>query len=305
VLSIVGDFDSKEARSLVEKYFGTIPSQPKPPAVDVSEPPEVAKRQESFYDRFAPLPAFLLAWKIPPRRTPDYYAISLATSLLAEGESSRLYQKLVKGEESVVQIQSNVDERRGPSAAFVFAIPKPGKDVAQIRQAIMSEIKKLATEGPTAEEMEKLKNSLLNDTVRARQSSLYRAQRLAEFALYDNDPNLFNTEMDRYLNVTAAQIKDAAARFLDTDNRVLMEIVPGRGAEKPAAAATAQPSGVPSQPGAPAPQVPPAQPAQPAQTTVQPAAPAAIKPPMAQPAQPQQPADAPRQTEPGAESKRP
>jgi predicted Zn-dependent peptidase len=303
VLTIVGDFDSKEARTLVEKYFSTIPSQSKPPAVDVSEPAEVAKRQESFYDRFAPLPAFLLAWKIPPRRTPDFYAISLATSLLAEGESSRLYQKLVKGEESVVQIQSNVDERRGPSAAFVFAIPKPGKDVAQIRQAIMNEIKKLATEGPTTEEMEKLKNSLLNDTVRARQSSLYRAQRLAEFALYDNDPNLFNTELDRYLNVTAAQIKEAAARFLDTDNRVMMEIVPGRGAEKPAAAA-AQPSGVPSQPGAPAPQVPPAQPAQTAQPTAAQPAPS-IKPPAAQPAQPQQPADAPRQTEPGAEPKRP
>ena len=119
----------------------------------------------------------------------------------------------------------------------------------------MSEIKKLATEGPTAEEMEKIQNNLRNDAVRARQSSLFRAQRIAEFALYDGDPNLFNTEFDRYLSVTAAQIKEAAARFLDTDNRVMMEIVPGRGAEKPAAAA--QPPGVSTQPGAPAPQVPP------------------------------------------------
>ncbi|MBD0326798.1 MAG: insulinase family protein [Pyrinomonadaceae bacterium] len=303
VLSVVGDFDSKEARSLIEKYFGSIPSQPKPPAVDVSEPTEVAQRQENFYDRFAPLPAFILAWKIPPRRTPDFYAISLATALLAEGESSRLYQKLVKGEESVVQIQSNVDERRGPSAAFVFAIPKPGKEIAQIRQAIMNEIKKLATEGPSPAEMEKLKNNLLNDAVRARQSSLYRAQRLAEFALYDNDPNLFNTELERYLNVTAVQIKDAAARFLDTENRVMMEIVPGRGAEKPAA--TAQAPGVPSQPAAPAPQVPLRPPAQPSSSaTAQEVAPS-VKPADAQPAQPQQPADAPVQTEPGAEAKRP
>ncbi|HEX8494513.1 MAG TPA: pitrilysin family protein [Pyrinomonadaceae bacterium] len=298
VLTIVGDFDSKEARSLVEKYFGSIPRQPAPPAVDVSEPTEVAQRQESFYDRFAPLPGFMLAWKIPARRTQDYYPIALASSLLAEGESSRLYQKLVKGEESVVQIQSNIDERRGPSAAFIFAIPKPGKEIAQIRQAIMAEIKKLATDGPTAEEMEKLHNNLRNDAVRARQSSLFRAQRLAEFALYDGDPNLFNTELDRYLSVTPAQIKEAAARYLDTDNRVMMEIVPGRGAEKPAA--TAQPSGVSTQPGAPAPQVPAKPEAQPASTPTQ-----AIKPPMAQPAQPQQPADAPKQTEPGAQPKRP
>ncbi|HEY0385243.1 MAG TPA: pitrilysin family protein, partial [Pyrinomonadaceae bacterium] len=301
VLTVVGDFDSKEARQLVEKYFATIPRQPNPPAVDVSEPTEVASRQETFYDRFAPLPAFALAWKIPPRRTPDFYAISLATSLLAEGESSRLYQKLVKGEESVAQIQSNIDERRGPSAAFIFAIPKPGKETAQIRQAIMDEIRKLATEGPTAEEMEKLQNNLRNDTVRARQSSLYRAQRIAEFALYDNDPNLFNTEIDNYLKVTALQIKEAAARFLNTDNRVMMEIVPGRGAaEKPTAAA--QPSGVPSQPAAPAPQVP-ARPA--AQPTSTPTTTPTVQPTAEQPAQPQQPADAPKQTEPGAQPKRP
>jgi hypothetical protein len=165
----------------------------------------------------------------------------------------------------------------------------------------MAEIKKLATDGPTPEEMEKLKNNLINDAVRARQSSLFRAQRLAEFALYDGDPNLLNTEMERYLSVTAAQIRDAAARFLDTDNRVMMEIVPKREEAKPAA--SAQPSAVPSQPGAPAPQVPPTTTAQPPATAAQPAP--AIKPPMAQPGQPQQPADAPKQTEPGAESKRP
>jgi predicted Zn-dependent peptidase len=302
VLTIVGDFDSKEARGMVEKYFATIPRQPDPPAVNVSEPAEVARRQETFYDRFAPLPGFIIAWKIPARRTPEFYAISLVTSLLADGESSRLYQKLVKGEESVVQIQSNVDERRGPSAAFIFALPKPDKDAAQIRQAIMSEIKKLATDGPTAEEMEKLQNSLRNDAVRARQSSLYRAQRLAEYALYDNDPTIFNTELERYLSVTPAQIREAAARFLDTDNRVVMEIVPGRGAEKPAA--SAQPPAVPTQPAAPAPQVPPRPVAQSTSSSTKETAPS-VKPAEQRPEQPQQPADAPKQTEPGAQPKRP
>uniref|UniRef100_UPI0018F0728F insulinase family protein n=1 Tax=Vibrio cholerae TaxID=666 RepID=UPI0018F0728F len=81
----------------------------------------------------------------------------------------------------------------------IFALPKPGKDVEQIRQTIMSEIKRLATEGPTPEEMEKLRNNLLNNVVRSRQSSLFRAQRIAEFALYDGDPNLFNTDLENYL----------------------------------------------------------------------------------------------------------
>jgi predicted Zn-dependent peptidase len=235
VLTIVGDFDPKQARALAEKYFGTIKRQPDPPPAEVNEPREVAVLQATFQDQFAPTPAFMLGWKIPARRTREFYALALAGELLVGGESSRLYQKLVKGEESVVSLQGGIDERRGPSSLTLFMIPKPGKDAAQIRQAVLAEIKRLATEGPSAEEMEKLRNTLRNDAVRERQSSLTRAQRLAEYALYDNDPNLFNTEFEQYINVTASQIKEAAARFLDTNNIAVLDIVPARAA-KPAAA---------------------------------------------------------------------
>src|SRR4029434_9436979 len=82
------------------------------------------------------------------------------------------------------------------------------------------------TSGPWAAEMEKLKNSLCNDVVRGRQSTMYRAQRLAEYALYDNDPTLFDSELDHYLAITPEQIKSAVERFLDVDNRVVLDIVP-------------------------------------------------------------------------------
>src|SRR6476646_4014368 len=158
VLSVVGDFDNDEARALAEKYFANIPAQPVPPPVDVSEPETVAIREETFHDPLAPAPAFVLGWKIPVRRTPVFYALSLAGTLLFEGDSSRLYQKLVKGDESVVSIEGGVDERRGPSALYIFALPKPGEDVNKIREQIFDEIKRLATDGPTEAEMEKLRN---------------------------------------------------------------------------------------------------------------------------------------------------
>jgi predicted Zn-dependent peptidase len=123
VLSIAGDFDRNEAGELIEKYFATIPRQPVPPPVDVDEPKEVADKVGEFIDKLAPVPAFALGWKIPARRTPAFYALSLASHLLFEGESARLYQKLVKGEESVVQIQGGIDERRGPSGLFIVVIP--------------------------------------------------------------------------------------------------------------------------------------------------------------------------------------
>ncbi len=302
VLSVVGDFDNDEARALVDKYFGNIPAQPVPPRVDVSEPENVAHREETFHDALAPARAFVLGWKIPERRTPDFYALSLAGALLFEGDSSRLYQKLVKGDESVVSIEGGIDERRGPSALSIFALPKPDEDVNRIREQIFEEIKRIATDGPSAAEMEKLRNSLCNDAVRGRQSTMYRAQRLAEFALYDSDPKLIDSELDQYLSVTADDIKNVVLRYLDVENFVTLDIVPAVAAAAEAEPATASASpvspGEPRQPASPAPQfpnAPPPEPESPVHMEV-----SEIKSPPPSPDQPQDPADVPPQTKPGS-----
>src|SRR6266566_7377126 len=245
VLTIAGDFDTVQAAAQVRKYFEEIPSQSSPPPVDVSEPQDVAQTHEVYDDKLAPAPAFVLGWKIPPRRTPDFYALSLAGDLIFEGDSSRLYQKLVKGDESVVSIQGGIDERRGPSALYIFALPKPGEEVAAIRDQIFAEIQALRISGPSDEEMEKLRNSLCNDVVRGRQSTMYRAQRLAEYALYDADPTLFDAELDHYLAITPEQIRSAVERFLDVENRVVLDIVPAEGVTESAASSSTQQPGEP------------------------------------------------------------
>ena len=296
----MGDFDNAEARALVDKYFGNIPAQPVPPPVDVSEPEAVAIREETFHDPLAPAPAFVLGWKIPERRTPDFYALSLAGTLLFEGDSSRLYQKLVKGDESVVSIEGGVDERRGPSALYIFALPKPGEEVSKIREQIFDEIRRIATDGPTEAEMEKLRNSLCNDAVRGRQSTMYRAQRLAEFALYDSDPHtrrfrvgpLSRTSLpkiSRGLPLVTWMSKTASCSI--SFPRLL------RNKLKKTAAASPQPPGDPHQPAAPPPQVPekpPAEPASPVNVDVP-----EIKPSSSE-EQPTDPADVPPQTKPGS-----
>lgn len=226
VVALSGAFENAEARELVEKYFGDIPTQALPPSLDVSEPPEVAATYREWEDKLAPFPAFLIGWKIPPRRTPEFYALYLAGKILYDGESSRLYQRLVKGEESVIQLFGFTDERRGPSSIFVGAIPKPDKDLSKIRETINAEIHDLAARGPTAEEMEKIENQLVNDTVRMCQSSMSRAQQIAEFALYDGDPTVINRELDDLLAVTADQIRHAVGVYLNTDNRALLDVVP-------------------------------------------------------------------------------
>lgn len=229
VLTITGAFHIDEAKSLIEKYFGDIPSQTLPPELDVSEPDEVAEKHQTYHDPLAPLPGFLLGWKIPPRRTRDYEALWLAGKILYDGDSSRLYQKLVKEDESVSQLFGFTDERRGPSTIYIGALPRPGVEVNEIRDVMMAEIRDLATNGPAESEMEKLRNGLINDEVRSRQSSLARAMALCEYTLYDNDPTLINTELQKVLTVSVEDVKNAVAKYLDTENRAQLDIVPGGG----------------------------------------------------------------------------
>ncbi|CAN5737193.1 pitrilysin family protein [soil metagenome] len=225
VVVISGAFETEKTKELVEKYFGSIPGQNLPPKIDVEEPPEVAENYQEYEDGLAPLPAFLMGWKIPPRRTPEFNALYLAGKLLYDGESSRLYQKLVKGEESVIQLFGFTDERRGPSGVAIGAIPKPEKDLSKIRETIMHEIVDISENAPRADEMQKLRNQLIKSTVRSYQSSMNRAQQIAEYALYDGDPNLINSELEELLSVTSEDIKNAVNKYLNTENRALLDIV--------------------------------------------------------------------------------
>ncbi len=230
VLVLSGAFELETAKQLVETYFGDIPSQPAPPKLDVSEPKEVAETYKEHEDKLAPFPAFLLGWKIPARRTKEFHALYLGGKLLYDGDSSRLYQKLVKGDESVIQLFGFTDERRGPSSIFVGAIPKPESDLSKIRDTIMKEIRHISTDGPSAEEMQKLHNNLINDAVRMRQSSQARAQQIAEFALYDGDPAYINIELEELLAITPDQIRTSVNEYLNIENRALLDVVPaGKG----------------------------------------------------------------------------
>ena len=230
VLTLSGAFEMETAKQLVRTYFGDIPSQPAPPGIDVEEPRAVAANYKEWQDKLAPFPAFLIGWKIPKRRSPEFNALYLAGKLLYDGDSSRLYQRLVKGEESVIQLFGFTDERRGPSSIYVGAIPKPEKDLSKIRDTIMNEVRHIAAHGPTADEMQKLHNQLINDVVRLRQSSQSRAQNIAEYALYDGDPTLVNSELETLMAVTPEQIRATVSEYLDSDNRSLLDVTPvGKG----------------------------------------------------------------------------
>ncbi|HIN64528.1 MAG TPA: insulinase family protein, partial [Candidatus Obscuribacterales bacterium] len=126
VLVVVGDFKSSEMKPLVEKYFATIPRQEAPPKPDVAEGPMTKSKYAKVEDKHANLPAFWIGWRAPGRREPDYYVLGVIEKLLSAGESSRLYQRMVKGEKIALKADAGYDERRGPSGFEAFVVLKPG-----------------------------------------------------------------------------------------------------------------------------------------------------------------------------------
>jgi predicted Zn-dependent peptidase len=242
VLAIAGDIDAARARPLVAKYFDSIPRGKKAPEVDVSEPAGVKKQREIADDPLAETPAVAIAWKIPPRRTPDFYAIVLLKAILFDGESSRLYQKLIKDKAISLDLEATLEERRGPGQLSIVTKYKQASSAEQVRSVIDSEIQRIRRDGVSSDEIIKARNQIrlgrfacpssLECT--SLQGSLGRAIALAEHTLFDGDPSLINSEIDRYLEVTADRVQQAALKYFVNSNAAVLFIRPSR--RDPAAA---------------------------------------------------------------------
>jgi predicted Zn-dependent peptidase len=127
VLTLVGDFKTAEALQKIEKYFGSIPSQPAPKPPDTSEPPQKGERRKTLEDPLAQVARLDVSFKIPPGNTPDWYALYVLGEILSTGQSSRLYKNLIRDKQVAVQVGAGTFERRGPSLFLVDAFITPAK----------------------------------------------------------------------------------------------------------------------------------------------------------------------------------
>jgi len=226
VLTLVGDLEPRETLEKVKKYFGSIPSQPPPTKVDLTEPDHYGERRSTIEDPLARLPQILISYHIPPGNTPESYALQVLGNILGTGQSSRLYQHLVKDKQLATSIRVMPDSRIGPSLFYITAMPRPGVKPEDLEKAIYEEIEAVKKDGVTAQEMEKARTQFLRNQIQSRQSTLFTAIRLGQYAVYFDDPNLINTIFDRYSAVSAEQVKQAAQKFLVTTGRTVVTTVP-------------------------------------------------------------------------------
>jgi predicted Zn-dependent peptidase len=192
------------------------------------------------------MPALSMAWKIPARRSPDFYAIDRLNSILSDGQSGRLYQKLVKERAVSLEVQGTLEARRGPGQVSVFTIHKPDVKSEDVRALVEAEIERIKSEGITNDELTKVKNQYRLDRFlsgsegeySSLQTALGRALALGEFATFDRDPSLINSEIDRYLAVTAEQIREVARKYFVPANTAVLNIRAVGGQAQPAAPQT-------------------------------------------------------------------
>jgi predicted Zn-dependent peptidase len=230
-LTVVGDFQPPEAKALIEQYFGGIPRGETPPAVRCDQRMNTGTVRRRVPDAKANLPAVFQLYRIPEYQSDDMPAIELLATILGQGESSRLNRVLARDTKAAVAAQALANpsggHRGGPGIFFALAIANQGVTADSIDVLLAAQIARLSAEGVTEAELTKAKNSYRASTINERQRALDVAEALQRANLYFGDPNVINSDLDRYMKVTVEDIRRVARAYLVPDNAVVLLVVPG------------------------------------------------------------------------------
>jgi predicted Zn-dependent peptidase len=245
VLVVVGDFEEKEARQMIEKYFGSIPASKQPITFpDLAEPRQEKEKRATKQDPLAPRPALAFSYHMPPRGTPEYYAMGVLDQLLVQGEDSLLWQELVKRRAYAGGVSGganvllgNLYNYQGPMLWTAFLFHDRATPADQILTAVDGVIKEVQDKPVTQAQIDralvKVRSQLYN--ILGQLNGFGRADLLASFALFDDDPSRINQIEANFRKVTPELLQKTAREYLRTTNRTVLTVEP-KAAPTPAAA---------------------------------------------------------------------
>jgi zinc protease len=239
VMFVVGDVAPAEVFALAEKYLATIPAQPAPEVVRTREPPQLGERRLRIL-REAQTPIIAMAWHAAAASERESRVMEVALSILGDGDSSRLHQRLVEREQAAVQIGTVLDQGFDPGLAWVYAVVPPGGDTERTERLIDEELARLAAAGPTPAELEKARNQALAGFWRGLETISGKAQALGTYAVFHGDYRKLFDAPTVYESITAEEVKQAVASVLQASNRTVGTLLP-----KPDEASTATPGATP------------------------------------------------------------
>ncbi len=228
-LVIAGDFDVAKTKALVAKYFGTIPRGQPVPKLDVVTPPITQERRAVVTDKVE-LPRVYMGWITSPFFAPGDADADLAARILGGSKASRLYKTLVYDRKIAQDVSAQQQSLALGSVFQIDATAKPGHTADELERAITEEIARLASEGPTVQELEAAQNATYAGILRGlQQCGGFRgiANRLNQYNQYTHDPGYLGKDLARYGAATPASVKQLVARQLGRDHRVVVFGVPG------------------------------------------------------------------------------
>ncbi|MBZ5694111.1 MAG: insulinase family protein [Acidobacteriia bacterium] len=231
-LVIVGDFSSEQALAWTRKYFDGIPASAKPiPRRATPEPPQTKERNVAKSYSNTPLPAVVIGYKVPSRYAADAYPLDLASNILAGGESSRLYQSLVYKDQIAVQSAGFGNFTEDPNLFWAYAIMNPGHTPEDGEKALVAVLDGLKDKPVAAKELQKAKNQEIAGFILGRDTDEEKAVALAAAAVIGKNPDLANTELDRYLKVTPAEIERVAKQYFVPQRATVLIVKPAAPAQ--------------------------------------------------------------------------
>ena len=242
-LVVVGDFDVADARTMVDKYFSSIPSAKQPPQPDLREPRQEKEKHASKEDAQAKRPALAVAYHMPDRNTPEYYAMGLLDQILLEGDDSLLRQELVEKKgftasvDGGINLLGNMYDYNGPML-WMFNMFHDNNvkdaDIIAAADSVIDPIREKPIDQKTLDRaLVKLRSDFYDQVGQFNGFGL--ADLLASFALFDDNPARVNDIEAQFRNVTPALIQKTAQEYLRPTNRTILSIEPKAESSAPAA----------------------------------------------------------------------
>jgi probable peptidase len=225
-LVVAGDIKPEQTKKWINEYFGNIPKGTPITRNFPKETPITQEFEETVYDANIQIPAYIFAYRTPAEKERDAYILSMLGSYLSKGKSSVLYKKLVDNEKKALAVEAFNLGLVDHSIFAFFAIPMGNTSKDVLKKDIDAEIKKLQTDLISEEDYQKLQNQVENDFVNANSSVEGIANTLADSYLLKGNTNLINEEINIYRSITREDLRNAARKYLNSNQRAIINYLP-------------------------------------------------------------------------------
>ena len=225
-LVVAGDIKPEQTKKWINEYFGNIPKGTPITRNFPKETPITQEFEETIYDANIQIPAYIFAYRTPAAKERDAYILSMLGSYLSKGKSSVLYKKLVDNEKKALAVEAFNLGLVDHSIFAFFAIPMGNTSKDVLKKDIDAEIKKLQTDLISEEDYQKLQNQVENDFVNANSSVEGIANTLADSYLLKGNTNLINEEINIYRSITREDLRNAAKKYLNSNQRAIINYLP-------------------------------------------------------------------------------